>query len=68
MKIIGICEFCHREVDEYQSHAFPVHGWEVKRRQGGANKITGKVRQPNRVAHATCLESVLRRPNQMELP
>lgn len=56
----GNCEFCKRDVIEGQSAAFRVCGWEVERRQGGANQILGRERQPDRIVHARCLEEELR--------
>lgn len=51
----GKCEFCGRDVDAAHA-AYPVKGWEVSRGQGGANRILGRERTPNRVAHVTCVE------------
>jgi hypothetical protein len=56
----GTCEFCKREVLTGDRAAFRVRGWEFERQAGGANQIVGKERQPNRIAHATCVTSAIR--------
>jgi hypothetical protein len=57
---LGTCEFCSKPVTGNQRAAYRVRGWELERSQGGANHIAGKERQPNRVCHAMCVETVLR--------
>lgn len=57
----GPCEFCDRQVTSGDLAAFRVRGWEIERKAGGANYIAGKERQPNRIVHAVCVESILRR-------
>ena len=64
MSYVGQCEICGETVDSSQRAAFPVKGWEIQRSQGGANQIFGKVREPNRVAHAYCVEHRHRRGDQ----
>lgn len=63
----GLCEFCQGPVTNVQTAAWPVRGWEIEREQGGANRIAGKERLPNVIAHARCLESHLRRGEQIEM-
>lgn len=63
----GTCEFCGSEVTRLQQAAWPVSGWEIERDAGGANHIAGKQRLPNRIAHARCLESHLRRGGHEQL-
>lgn len=63
----GVCEFCQELVLHYQHAAYPVAGWEVERDQGGANQITGKVREDGRIAHKRCLESFLKRHEREQL-
>lgn len=58
--MIGYCTFCGELVPERQA-AFPVTGWEVLRAQGGANRILGRERVPNVVAHARCAEREIER-------
>lgn len=55
----GTCEFCGKEVQMRESAAHRVRGWEIERKAGGANYIAGKERQPNRIAHAYCVEHYL---------
>lgn len=52
----GMCAFCRRPVEATDTAAFPVEGWEVERAQGGANRILGRTRKPNVIAHASCAE------------
>lgn len=56
----GMCEFCKREVTTQDRGAFRVRGWEYERQAGGANQIVAKERQPNRIAHATCVAAAVR--------
>jgi hypothetical protein len=56
----GHCEFCDRPVLNAELAAYRVRGWELERRAGGANRIAGKERQPNRIAHVACVEADLR--------
>lgn len=56
----GVCEFCKHEVRSGDRGAYRVRGWEFERQAGGANQIVGKERQPNRIAHATCVTAALR--------
>ena len=56
MKVFGTCEICGKTVTDLTSRAYRVRGWEIVRQQGGANKITGKVREPERIAHGRCAE------------
>ena len=51
----GLCEKCHEPVVEPQVPAYPVTGWELLRKQGGANVIHLRERIPNRVRHQKCL-------------
>ena len=60
----GICEICASKVEDTQTAAYPVTGWEVERYAGGANHITLRERLPNRVVHAVCLEGRKRRRKQ----
>jgi hypothetical protein len=55
MSVYGVCEKCGRVVEDPQTPAFPVTGWEVGRTQGGANAIRRRERVPDRVRHAVCL-------------
>jgi hypothetical protein len=57
---LGTCEFCDRPVTGAERAAYRVRGWELERKQGGANYIAGKERQPNRVCHALCVERIVR--------
>jgi hypothetical protein len=57
----GTCEICGRTIANIETAAYPVAGWEVERQAGGANRIADRRRVPDRIAHATCLESRLRR-------
>lgn len=52
----GTCEFCGQAVHENESAGFRIRGWELERSQGGANRILGRERQPNRIVHARCVE------------
>jgi len=52
----GTCEFCGEPVHEHESAGFRIRGWELERSQGGANRILGRERQPNRIVHAACVE------------
>lgn len=63
----GTCEFCGGEITRMQVAAYPVSGWEVERSQGGANQITGKRREPDRIAHVNCLHAHLRSPQGAQL-
>ena len=56
----GVCEFCRKEVRSGDRAAYRCRGWEFERQAGGANQIVGKERQPNRIAHATCVQAALR--------
>ena len=60
----GVCEFCEQPVLTSDKGAFRVRGWEIERRQGGANQIVAKERQPNRIAHAHCVEMMARAEKQ----
>lgn len=53
----GTCPFCIRPVLETDTAAFPVTGWEVERAQGGANRILGRERVPDTVAHESCVKA-----------
>jgi hypothetical protein len=55
----GTCEFCREQVSGADMAAFRVRGWELERAQGGANQITGKERQPDRIAHARCVTTAV---------
>jgi hypothetical protein len=63
MSIIGTCEICGEPVPEHQA-AYPVSGWEALRQGGGANRIIGRHRDENRVAHAHCVERSARQERQ----
>ena len=56
----GLCEFCKREVTTQDRGAYRIRGWEFERQAGGANQVVGKERQPNRIAHATCVQAAVR--------
>lgn len=56
----GVCSYCKQEVRSGDRGAYRVRGWEFERQAGGANQIVGKERQPNRIAHATCVTAALR--------
>lgn len=56
----GTCEFCHEVVTDVDRGAFRVRGWELERQQGGMNHVVGKERQPDRIAHATCVTTAIR--------
>ena len=58
MTFYGICEACNNPVQDPETPAFPVTGWEVLRAGGGANAIRERQRIPNRVRHAVddCLK------------
>jgi hypothetical protein len=56
----GLCEFCKHEVTSQDRGAYRIRGWEYERQAGGANQIVGKERQPDRIAHATCVTAALR--------
>jgi hypothetical protein len=56
----GVCEFCREPVRDTDRGAFRVRGWECERSGGGANKIAMKERQPDRIAHAWCVETAAR--------
>jgi hypothetical protein len=51
----GTCEFCNKPVFGFQTAAHRIRGWEVERGQGGANRVLGRERQPNRIVHADCV-------------
>lgn len=58
----GPCEKCGNPVTDVDGPpAFPVHGWEVQRSEGGANQIKDRQRIPNRVRHARCLPTLRER-------
>ena len=57
----GTCEFCKKEVRSGDRGAYRVRGWEPERQAGGANQILGKERQPNRIAHLTCVQAAIRK-------
>jgi hypothetical protein len=63
----GQCAFCPRPVLQNERAAFPVSGWEVEREQGGANRILGRTREPNVIAHAACAERHFKMGDQMGL-
>lgn len=63
----GTCELCHASVTSYETAAYPIAGWEVERAQGGANRILGRQRVPNRIAHAPCIERQLRDGGQQQM-
>lgn len=63
----GTCEVCGRPVLAYQKAAYPVSGWEIERDKGGANRILGRKRTPDRVAHAVCIEERYKRGDQKGL-
>jgi hypothetical protein len=53
--------FCRRDVDSSLSGvAYPITGFETTRHAGGANRILGRQRVPERVAHALCAERHVR--------
>lgn len=56
----GLCEFCKREVTSQDRGAYRIRGWEFERQAGGANQVVGKERQPDRIAHATCVQAAVR--------
>jgi hypothetical protein len=60
MTVRGRCEFCGEDVTNAQNGAWRVRGWELERTRGGANYIADKERQPNRIAHALCIERRVR--------
>lgn len=60
----GPCVFCTRQVEAHQKAAYPVRGWEIERSAGGANRIFGRKREPDRIAHAACVEQALRKQGQ----
>jgi hypothetical protein len=59
--LIGTCEYCGQPVTGDQPAAYRIRGWELERKQGGANRVAGKERQADRVCHALCVERVLSR-------
>lgn len=61
MTYYGVCERCGQPVQSPQQPAFPITGWELLRVAGGANKITGRERIPNRVRHVTCLPDTVKK-------
>lgn len=62
MEHYGVCEKCRQPVTSQSGPpAWPVHGWEVQREQGGANHIRDRQRIPGRVRHAHCLPTVRER-------
>lgn len=63
----GQCAFCPRQVLDTETAAFPVTGWEVERAQGGANRILGRTREPNVIAHAECAERHFKVGDQMSM-
>ena len=52
---VGVCEICGHPVAASKA-AYRVRGWEVTRRGGGANRILGRERVPDTVAHFWCAE------------
>lgn len=65
----GPCMYCGAAV-EAESAAYPVQGFELTRRGGGANRILGRERVPGKIAHKTCAELAIRerqRPGQEAL-
>lgn len=63
----GSCFFCGKQVTSTDTAAFPVAGWEVERAQGGANRIVGRTREPNKIAHAHCAEHHAKHGDQASL-
>lgn len=63
----GKCHFCLQDVLESQQAAYPIRGWELEREQGGANRILGREREPNVIAHATCAEVHVKRGAQTSM-
>lgn len=59
--MIGQCEFCGESV-EARHAAYRVEGWEPERSEkGGANRIIGRERLPDRLAHIACAERAAER-------
>ena len=52
---LGVCVLCGHDVAAGPA-AYPVHGWEITRARGGANRIVGREREPGKVAHVFCAE------------
>ena len=48
----GVCVQCGKYVEHYESAAYAVTGYELERKQGGANRIYHKQRVDNFIAHA----------------
>lgn len=65
--IRGTCEVCKRDVTTAEQAAFPVRGWELERSQGGANRILDRRREPDRIAHASCIEFQVKHGGQQGL-
>lgn len=61
----GACHFCGEQVTTTHKAAWPISGWELEREGGGANRILGRTREPDVIAHATCAESHFRRGDQL---
>jgi hypothetical protein len=57
--LYGTCEKCGLPVEDPETPAFPITGWEVLRSQGGANAIRLRERVPDRVRHVSCLPGAL---------
>jgi hypothetical protein len=57
---LGPCTFCDEYVAERDA-AYPIRGWEVVRRGGGANRILGRERVEGQVAHRWCAEREVQR-------
>lgn len=64
MIVRGRCEFCGQDVTNATNAAWRVRGWELERSRGGANYIADKERQPDRIAHALCVERASRLKRQ----
>jgi hypothetical protein len=64
----GTCEVCKQPVQAIETAAYPITGWVSERKGGGANAVIGKKVLPDRVAHAICVKTALKRsPEQLSL-
>lgn len=60
MTFRGHCGFCGEEVTSLESAAYRVRGWQLEAKPGRVGKIVDIERQPDRIAHARCVERTLK--------
>jgi hypothetical protein len=56
----GICAHCDQPVTQTQRAAFRARGFEIERSAGGANYISHRERQPDKIWHDFCVDAWVR--------